>query len=56
MRAMGGLRKTIPITFWTMSAGVFAISGLPPFSGFFSKDAILYQAFLSPAAGPSCGS
>jgi NADH-quinone oxidoreductase subunit L len=52
MRAMGGLRKAIPITFWTMSAGVFAISGLPPFSGFFSKDAILYQAFLSPTAGP----
>jgi NADH-quinone oxidoreductase subunit L len=52
MHAMGGLRKTIPITFWTMSAAVFAISGLPPFSGFFSKDAILYQAFLSPTAGP----
>ena len=52
MRVMGGLRKTIPITFWTMSAGVFAISGLPPFSGFFSKDAILYQTFLSPTAGP----
>ncbi len=52
MRAMGGLRKSIPITFWTMSAGVFAISGLPPFSGFFSKDAILYQSFLSPTAGP----
>jgi NADH-quinone oxidoreductase subunit L len=52
MRAMGGLRKEIPITFWTMSAGVFAISGLPPFSGFFSKDAILYQAFQSPTAGP----
>jgi NADH-quinone oxidoreductase subunit L len=52
MRAMGGLRQKIPITFWTMSAGVFAISGLPPFSGFFSKDAILYQAFLSPTAGP----
>jgi len=52
MRAMGGLRKTIPITFWTMSAGVFAIAGLPPFSGFFSKDAILYQTFLSPTAGP----
>ncbi len=52
LRAMGGLRKTIPITFWTMSAGVFAIAGLPPFSGFFSKDAILYQTFLSPTAGP----
>ncbi len=52
MRAMGGLRKKIPITFWTMSAGVFAISGIPPFSGFFSKDEILYQAFLSSTAGP----
>src|SRR6202167_5281681 len=52
MREMGGLRKKVPITFWTMSAGVFAISGIPPFSGFFSKDAILYQAFLSPTAGP----
>src|ERR1700748_2676192 len=46
MRHMGGLRKKIPVTFWTMSAGVFAICGLPPFSGFFSKDAILYQVFL----------
>ena len=52
MRAMGGLRQTTPITFWTMSAGVFAISGLPPFSGFFSKDEILYQTFQSPTAGP----
>jgi NADH-quinone oxidoreductase subunit L len=52
MRAMGGLRNSVPITFWTMSAGVFAISGIPPFSGFFSKDAILYAAFLSPTAGP----
>jgi NADH-quinone oxidoreductase subunit L len=52
MRVMGGLRQKIPITFWTMSSGVFAISGMPPFSGFFSKDEILYQAFLSPTAGP----
>jgi NADH-quinone oxidoreductase subunit L len=52
MRVMGGLRKTIPITFWCMTSAVFAISGLPPFAGFFSKDAILYQAFLSPTAGP----
>jgi NADH-quinone oxidoreductase subunit L len=52
MRAMGGLRKATPITFWTMSAGVFAIAGLPPFSGFFSKDEILYRTFLSPTAGP----
>ena len=48
MRVMGGLRKRIPITFWTMTAGVFAISGIFPFSGFFSKDEILYQTFTSP--------
>jgi NADH-quinone oxidoreductase subunit L len=48
MRVMGGLRKRIPITFWTMTAGVFAIAGIPPLSGFFSKDEILYQAYISP--------
>ena len=48
MRLMGGLRKRIPITFWTMTAGVFAIAGLPPLAGFFSKDEILYQAYISP--------
>ena len=48
MRLMGGLRNRIPITFWTMTAGVFAISGIYPFSGFFSKDEILYQTFISP--------
>jgi len=47
---MGGLRRRIPITFWTMTAGVFAIAGLPPLAGFFSKDEILYRAFAS--AGP----
>ena len=49
MRVMGGLRKRIPVTFWTMTAGVFAIAGIPPFAGFFSKDEILYQAFASPS-------
>jgi NADH-quinone oxidoreductase subunit L len=48
MRNMGGLRKRIPITFYTMSAGVLAISGIWPFAGFFSKDEILYQTFISP--------
>jgi NADH-quinone oxidoreductase subunit L len=47
MRNMGGLRKRIPITFWTMTMGVFAISCIPPWAGFFSKDEILYQAFVS---------
>jgi NADH-quinone oxidoreductase subunit L len=45
MRNMGGLRKKIPITFWTMACAWVAISGLPPFSGFFSKDAILLAAY-----------
>ena len=49
MRKMGGLRKRIPVTFWTMTMGVFAIAGIPPFAGFFSKDEILYQAFTSTA-------
>jgi NADH-quinone oxidoreductase subunit L len=46
MRNMGGLRKRIPITFWTMTAAVFAICGVIPFAGFYSKDEILYQTFL----------
>ncbi len=49
MRVMGGLRKRIPITFWCMTVGVFAIAGCPLLSGFFSKDEILYQAFTSPS-------
>jgi NADH-quinone oxidoreductase subunit L len=48
MRKMGGLRKKLPVTFWTMTAAVFAISGLFPFAGFFSKDAILAATFETP--------
>ena len=51
MRVMGGLWRKIPITFWTMTVGVIAISGIPPLSGFFSKDEILYQTFTSPMPG-----
>jgi len=47
MRHMGGLRKKIPWTFWTMTAATFAIAGIPPFAGFFSKDEILWNAFSS---------
>jgi NADH-quinone oxidoreductase subunit L len=47
MRKMGGLRKRIPITFWTMTMGVIAIAGIPPLAGFFSKDEILHQTFVS---------
>jgi NADH-quinone oxidoreductase subunit L len=53
LRKMGGLRKKLPITFWTMSAGVFAIAGFFPLAGFFSKDAILYEAFQHGALGKS---
>ncbi len=51
MRRMGGLKKYIPITYLTFFIGVLAISGIPPFAGFFSKDAILSSAFeISPTA------
>ncbi len=45
LRNMGGLRKKIPWTFWTMMCAAVAISGVPPFAGFFSKDAILLAAY-----------
>jgi NADH-quinone oxidoreductase subunit L len=43
--AMGGLRIAMPVTFWSMTVGFAALAGLPPASGFFSKDAILAQAW-----------
>lgn len=45
MRKMGGLRKAMPVTFWTMMISSLAISGFPLLSGFFSKDEILMTAF-----------
>jgi NADH-quinone oxidoreductase subunit L len=48
MRKMGGLRKEMPWTFWTMTMGTLAIAGAPFFSGFFSKDMILFKTFTSP--------
>ncbi len=54
MRRMGGLRKYMPITHWTMFAGWLAISGIPLFAGFFSKDEILWKTWsteLFPGAG-----
>ena len=44
MMKMGGLRKKIPITYWTMFVGTLAIAGIPGFAGFFSKDEILEAA------------
>jgi NADH-quinone oxidoreductase subunit L len=51
MRQMGGLHKHIPWTFWTMFAATLAIAGIPGFSGFFSKDEILWNAYASPWGG-----
>jgi NADH-quinone oxidoreductase subunit L len=47
MRHMGGLKKFLPVTYATMFIGTLAIAGIPPFSGFFSKDEILLGAYLS---------
>lgn len=53
---MGGLRKYMPITFATMLTGWLAISGVPIFAGFFSKDEILWRTWSAPAFGlPSTG-
>jgi NADH-quinone oxidoreductase subunit L len=51
MRRMGGLRKYMPVTFATMLAGWLAISGIPIFAGFFSKDEILWKTWSTEAAG-----
>ena len=45
MRHMGGLRKYFPYTFWCMTIATFAIAGIPPFAGFFSKDRILWSTW-----------
>jgi NADH-quinone oxidoreductase subunit L len=47
MRRMGGLKKELPITYWTFVIGAIAIAGLPPFAGFFSKDEILFRTYAS---------
>jgi NADH-quinone oxidoreductase subunit L len=51
MRRMGGLRKYMPITYATMLIGGLANAGLPPFAGFFSKDAIIHAVHLSQLPG-----
>lgn len=51
MRNMGGLKSKMPITFLTFLVSTIAIAGIPGFSGFFSKDEILWQAFANPYHG-----
>jgi NADH-quinone oxidoreductase subunit L len=45
MKEMGGLARAMPVTFWTFLVATLALTGIPPFSGFFSKDAILLAAY-----------
>ena len=45
LRHMGGLRKSLPVTYWTVVIGALAIAGFPFLSGFFSKDEILFRTF-----------
>ena len=53
MFKMGGFRNKMPITFWTFLIATLAISGVPLFSGFFSKDAILTSALVFGLANPA---
>ncbi len=53
MRNMGGLRKHLPITYWTAVVGSLALAGIPPFAGFYSKDLIIEAVQASHAAGSS---
>ena len=55
LRNMGGLRKFMPVTFATFMVGYLAILGIPPLSGFFSKDEILLSAFTSHLPVPGMG-
>jgi NADH-quinone oxidoreductase subunit L len=47
LRKMGGLKKDLPITYWTFLVGALAIAGVPGLAGFFSKDEILFRTFAS---------
>jgi NADH-quinone oxidoreductase subunit L len=51
MRKMGGLRKYLPITYWTSVIGTLALVGFPGFSGFFSKDTLIEAVGLSQTPG-----
>ncbi len=55
MRKMGGLRKYMPITYWTVLMGAIANAGIPPFSGFFSKETIIEAVRVSATPGHTLG-
>jgi len=56
MRRMGGLASRMPITYLTFAIGAFAVAAIPPFSGFYSKDAIIEAVHLSTVPGASYAS
>jgi NADH-quinone oxidoreductase subunit L len=47
LRRMGGLRRALPVTYWTFLVGALAIAGVPGLAGFFSKDEVLVRTFAS---------
>ena len=51
IRKMGGLRRSLPRTYWTFLAACLALAALLPFSGFFSNGQILWEAYASPQGG-----
>ncbi len=55
VRRMGGLRKKLPFAFWAMLTGVLSICGIPGFSGFFSKDQVIYGALAARPSVALCG-
>ena len=55
LRDYGGLRRGMPITFWSMTVGLAALAGVPPFSGWFSKDSIIEAAQHSALHGGELG-
>jgi len=55
MTAMGGLRRGMPATFWSMTVGLAALVGLPPLAGFWSKDGVLAVAGEAARAGSGTG-
>jgi NADH-quinone oxidoreductase subunit L len=55
MRRMGGLKKYMPLTYWTMLIGAISSAGIPGFAGFFSKDAIIEAVHRSATPGAALG-